>query len=331
MDAQARKKALFRAKLNAQKKEKRINSPLVRYNEYDQPVCRVCDVVLKSDAQWDAHQASRKHHEAISNIKASAAGNTRISNAKPAPGIESSGAEHHSEKQSAEPESSTNLSKARPSSVLPANFFDNQETKKPKTVADSVKSVDPDSNKNSGASAKTQAIESSYLENERNELPIGNAIHGKKVQPAKEVPEKSMQNAGKEANQVKGALPEGFFDNKEADLLARGIKPVKPDVKDEYKEFEKLIQEDLKEVDDRLEEEEIDAAEMIEEYESLEQRVYREKVENLRKKKMELEVARLTKRGTRSEVAKKESKNEESSSDDDSEENFAVDWRAQHL
>lgn len=60
-------------------------------------------------------------------------------------------------------------------------------------------------------------------------------------------------------------------------------------------------------------------------------RVYREKVENLRKKKMELEVARLTKRGTRSEVAKKESKNEESSSDDDSEENFAVDWRAQHL
>lgn len=98
-------------------------------------------------------------------------------------------------------------------------------------VADSVKSVDPDSNKNSGASAKTQAIESSYLENERNELPIGNAIHGKKVQPAKEVPEKSMQNAGKEANQVKGALPEGFFDNKEADLLARGIKPVKPDVK----------------------------------------------------------------------------------------------------
>ncbi|KAL9463045.1 hypothetical protein AB3S75_000956 [Citrus x aurantiifolia] len=71
MDA-ARKKAIFRAKLNAQKKEKRINSPLVRYNEFDQPVCRVCDVVLKSDSQWDAHQASRKHHEAIKSIKASA-------------------------------------------------------------------------------------------------------------------------------------------------------------------------------------------------------------------------------------------------------------------
>lgn len=30
MDAKAKNKALFRAKLNAQKKEKRINSPLVR-------------------------------------------------------------------------------------------------------------------------------------------------------------------------------------------------------------------------------------------------------------------------------------------------------------
>ena len=36
-----------------------------RYNESDQPVCRVCDVVLKSVSHWDAHQASRKHHEVM--------------------------------------------------------------------------------------------------------------------------------------------------------------------------------------------------------------------------------------------------------------------------
>jgi hypothetical protein len=29
----------------------------------------------------------------------------------------------------------------------------------------------------------------------------------------------------------KGALPEGFFDNKDADLRARGIQPVKVDIK----------------------------------------------------------------------------------------------------
>nr|AAN62339.1 hypothetical protein [Citrus trifoliata] len=87
--------------------------------------------------------------------------------------------------------------------------------------------------------------------------------------------------------QIKGALPEGFFDNKEADLLARGIKPVKPDVKDEYKEYEKLIQEDLKLVDDYLEEEEIDAAEMIEEYESVDQKQHK-RAQNARHAAMRL-------------------------------------------
>lgn len=37
--------------------------------------------------------------------------------------------------------------------------------------------------------------------------------------------------AGSENKQIKGELPEGFFDNKDADLRARGIEPVKPDVK----------------------------------------------------------------------------------------------------
>ncbi|KAI3946444.1 hypothetical protein MKX01_017660 [Papaver californicum] len=53
-------KALYRSKLKeaALKRDKRIDSPLVRYNESDQPVCRVCDVILKSESQWAAHQAS---------------------------------------------------------------------------------------------------------------------------------------------------------------------------------------------------------------------------------------------------------------------------------
>ncbi|KAL6219640.1 hypothetical protein ACLB2K_007399 [Fragaria x ananassa] len=101
---------------------------------------------------------------------------------------------------------------------------------------------------------------------------------------------------------------------------------------DEYKEFEKLIQEDLKEVDNRLEEEEIDAAEMIEEAESVEQKTYREKVKLMRKKRMELKAANVAKRRKASDFVKKEElSHEESSSDGDSGENFAVDWRAQHL
>ena len=38
---------------------------LRRYNELEQPVCRVCDIVMKSEAYWDAHQSSRRHHEVM--------------------------------------------------------------------------------------------------------------------------------------------------------------------------------------------------------------------------------------------------------------------------
>ncbi|XP_017979407.1 PREDICTED: zinc finger protein 830 [Theobroma cacao] len=332
MDAQARNKALFRAKLNAQKKDKRIDSPLVRYNELDQPVCRICDVVLKSESHWDAHQASRKHHEAINNLKANAAKRTQASNTQ---------------------------------SGLPLGFFDNNGTGKQKT--ETVKLPDSNSNKKLGILAQTHAMESLYSEKEKDDPPQSSVTQTKKIQPpksrqvtgletkqvrgslpddffdkdeanlpvngmkpARDNKQKSMQATALETKQAKGALPEGFFDNKEADLRARGIKPVKIDVKDEYKEFEKLIQEDLQGVDDRMEEEEIDAAEMIEEAESLEQKVYKEKVEMLRKRKLELQATRLNKRG-RTKADSKESKSEESSSDDDSDENFAVDWRAQHL
>lgn len=57
-----------------------------------------------------------------------------------------------------------------------------------------------------------------------------------------------------------------------------------------------------------------------------------EKVEALRKKKMELvAAARSAKSSDISEVARKEPTKEDLSSDDDSEEIFSVDWRAQHL
>ncbi|CAA3026697.1 Hypothetical predicted protein [Olea europaea subsp. europaea] len=107
------------------------------------------------------------------------------------------------------------------------------------------------------------------------------------------------------------------------------ITPVKPDVKDEYKEFEKLVQEDLREIDNRLEEEEFDATETIEEAESVEQRTYRERVEMLRKKKLETRAARSV--STKGTEVTQESGPEESSSDDDNDDVLTVDWRAKHL
>lgn len=333
MDAQAKKKALFRAKLNAQKQEKRIDSPLVRYNEHDQPVCKVCNHVLKSESRWPAHQASNKHHEAINNLKASAAAQSRSNSVQSGPSKELPKARNSNQDELHEhkPEASMGLPKSRPSSVLPSDFFDNQETKKQRSETNSAVSGDHELRKNALASAHTKSISAFVSENEVDGYSEDRSLNIRSEgQPSKENGQPPKLNTLSDSKQSKGALPEGFFDDKDADLRARGITPVKPDVKDEYMEFEKQIQEDLQKVDNRLEEEEFDAAEMIEEEESVEQRLYRERVETLRRKKLELKSGRTAVISKASEVKESKSNHEESSSsDDDSDE--TVDWRAKHL
>lgn len=51
------------------------------------------------------------------------------------------------------------------------------------------------------------------------------------IQASKDFRQMSKSATGSESKQAKGALPEGFFDDKDAELRARGITPVKPDVK----------------------------------------------------------------------------------------------------
>ncbi|KAL2459234.1 zinc ion binding [Forsythia ovata] len=336
MDAQAKKKALFRAKMNAQKQERqRIDSPLVRYNEHDQLVCRVCDVVVKSESLWPAHQSSRKHHEAINNLKANAAALNRANNSKPVPPKElpKPNSEHHQELHK-KSEPSTALPEHRSSSSLPPDFFDNHESKKQKSERTSGKLGHPDPHtKNDLVSGKTQVVEPFVVGSETDGSSIAKSVETRdsEIQGSMEIRQVSKVDVDSEAKKVKGALPEGFFDDKDADLRARGITPVKLDVKDEYKEFEKLIQEDLKVIDNRLEEEEFDAAETIEEAESVEQRTYRERVEMLRRKKLEIKAARSVISSKSTEVTQKESSPEESSSDDDNDSGLTVDWRAKHL
>ncbi|GMI78129.1 ABA AND ROS SENSITIVE 1 [Hibiscus trionum] len=377
MDAQGRNKAVFRAKLNAQKKEKRIDNPLIKYNESDQPVCRVCDVVLKSISHWDAHQASRKHHEAINTLKANAAKRPQASNTQsglPQGFFDSHGsgkqkteiakspdpnsnkklgisAQTHAKEslyseteedgsfqsssiqtkvtQLADSRQVTQLETKKVKGSLPRDFFDKDETKLPMDVMKLPRENKQAAKQASAPETKTKQLKGSlpddFFDKDDTKLPTN------VMKPPMENKQASEQANALETKQVKGALPEGFFDNKEADLRARGIKPVKIDVKDEYKEFEKLIQEDLQEVDNRMEEEEIDAAETIEEAESLEQKVYKQKVEMLWKRKLQLESTRSNKRCKGKEADRQESDSEDSSSDGDSDENFAVDWRAQHL
>ena len=87
--------------------------------------------------------------------------------------------------------------------------------------------MDPDSDQRKQISAQRQVLN---LEKEKGGLPSSTAAESKSNQP-KQLGQTSAGTADTEIKQVKGMLPEGFFDNKDADLRARGIKPVKPDVK----------------------------------------------------------------------------------------------------
>ncbi|KAH9323452.1 hypothetical protein KI387_018091 [Taxus chinensis] len=122
------KKAMFRSKLkeSAQKREKRIDSPLVRYNELDQAVCRVCNVVIKSESLWPVHLASRKHKEAVEDIKARAAKSKTVNNSNPTK-IDVADIETHP--------SSSFPAQTRPASTLPTNFFDQSDAKRQTRVA----------------------------------------------------------------------------------------------------------------------------------------------------------------------------------------------------
>ncbi|CAA7400079.1 unnamed protein product [Spirodela intermedia] len=350
MDA---KKALFRAKLReaAQKREKRIDSPLVRYNEYDQPVCKVCNVTLKSESLWPAHQVSRKHREAIENVKALATAR-----------------DHHNVKSDRQKD----LEKPQPSSKVASEFFDKPEIKRQKIGGEESSTVEfavtrSQIEASSSTNQESRKVGSSESKQAKGSLPDG--FFDKEIsaseqsepmaQPFKRVdaptarkvkgvlPEGFFDDGNamneniswqpsqpstvtdvSEVKQAKGALPEGFFDNKDADLRARGIQPVKVDISDAYKEFEKEIQDDLLEVDDRLEEEEIDAAEMRQEFERVEQREYRERVEMVKKRLMEAKAVQNARGQKRPAFMRHESSDESST---DEEETFAVDWRAKHL
>jgi len=90
--------------------------------------------------------------------------------------------------------------------------------------------VDPNLHKKSGGVAQTK-LKETLLENEPDGVPSGNGAQSKNIEHARDFTLTTAEISRSETKPMKGSLPEGFFDNKEADLLARGIKLVKPDVK----------------------------------------------------------------------------------------------------
>ncbi|MCO5594493.1 hypothetical protein L7F22_048524 [Adiantum nelumboides] len=332
MDA-AKKKAFFKSRMReaAQKREKRIESPLVRYDDLGQPVCRVCNVAVKSEALWPAHLASRLHKEAANRLKAQA------KEAAVAPGtgrqLNSTEATTTKETPATGQLNATLTTKAGPrvSSSLPDDFWDQPQAKR--ASADAL-------SRPASVSAKVTEVEDRIS----GELASIDALSKTNAEPLKLLSTADVQvhqpcNGGALSKEgVQNSLPEGFFDNVEADFRARGLEPPKYNIQDEWKDFEKSIRDDLQEMDLRLEEEEFDAAEDREQLESLQQRELLDRVEKLKKNRHEkVETTEITE--VIAKVASRKpfmnvnlSLNEDSSSDGDSEnENALLDWRAKQF
>ncbi|ESW13923.1 hypothetical protein PHAVU_008G238000 [Phaseolus vulgaris] len=81
MDAPVKRSGLARVLLNSQRKEKCPVFPLVRYNEFRQPVCQVCSVVMLEPIR--SHLASPEHNEEMKKRKTNTTSSTDYNNAKP--------------------------------------------------------------------------------------------------------------------------------------------------------------------------------------------------------------------------------------------------------
>jgi len=70
MKESSRAKQLLREKLaDQQSKAASPSNPLLKYNNINQLVCKICHEIVKSEAFWTAHANSRNHKEALDALK----------------------------------------------------------------------------------------------------------------------------------------------------------------------------------------------------------------------------------------------------------------------
>ena len=95
--------------------------------------------------------------------------------------------------------------------ILPGNFFDyGEEDEAPTPVP---KDLSTSQNVATSIHTKVKGVPDGFFDHKKT---------GSGMQP---------NEPSSETAQAKGSLPEGFFDNKDADLRARGIQPQKVDMK----------------------------------------------------------------------------------------------------
>jgi len=194
--------------------QKRIDSPMAKYNSIGQLLCIVCNQVVKSELVWNAHISSKIHADNKNKLKMKLVGEM----AKP---LSNSNKEPVKEKSKTNSSSKRSISNVEKSSKIEEVSASNKKQK----LTGIIKSTGSiDLNKINAELNKEETVSTSDPESKKSE-------QNAEITP---VVTELQELAG-------NPLPEGFFDDPELDAKARG-QSRSDNLDAEFEEFKKIIQ-----------------------------------------------------------------------------------------
>ncbi|KAE8597559.1 hypothetical protein XENTR_v10016510 [Xenopus tropicalis] len=250
---------LMKAKQRRSCSKKRIESPLAKYNSLGHLLCVVCNIQIKSELLWPAHILGKQHKEKVAELKGSKANISSPSNKVQL--------HHIMKRKGSEPENQESKrikgTEDQPTALktkLPEGFFETEETSSAKHAAEKAPSLKllagdyEDDDEVEGEEYENVNEASTSLQKPA-EIPLPPPTSSADRLPADffeskmplvshsgsvlkaDIQEKIVERKDNTAE----ALPEGFFDDPEADAKVRKVDAPKDQMDKEWEEFQKEI------------------------------------------------------------------------------------------
>ena len=268
--------------------QKRIESPLAKYNSIGQLTCIICNLVVKSENLWNTHLNSKIHLENKTKLK------TQLTKA-PTPSTKAKGADSA--------ENTKNVFKRPASEDTPA-AKSSGSVSSPSIVDANAKKQKLDAVVDKKANTSSAPPETKMDTNDT-------VTNVDVVDHAKTQPDVKINPLLETAPST--ALPEGFFDDPDMDDKVRGVSRAE-NLEAEYEEFKKIMQTEEHKSDQIIEQDDI-IRDVDRELEEVDELIGRwSKIEDLHNKREAILAANKKKSAG---ITKGQIVNHESDSDDD--------------
>lgn len=213
--------------------QRRIESPIAKYNAVGQLTCIICNQVVKSELVWNAHINSKSHLDAKNQLKMKLV----AEQAKPISSSTSSSNNKTSEVESKATENNLKVNSFNNTSMNHSNNECNLKSNESVNNKASKRSNTETTNSNLDTLNKKPKID--HMVDKTSSLSLNN---NKQIEnETKPEPETEATTSNASASSVPLGLPEGFFDDPDLDAKARG-QSREANLDAEYEEFKKIIQ-----------------------------------------------------------------------------------------